>query len=101
MTDVAPDVTARFTPEAAARFAEYLAHTRADLDGCAELSPDDVEDDIRAHVDVHGRDFCQSGIVLKGYQVHGRAGRRERPAKREGSRGRTHHCEETIGRSPR
>src|SRR5215207_7752876 len=50
MTYTAPDVTARMTPEAAARFAEYLAHARAALDGCAELSPDDVEDDVRAHV---------------------------------------------------
>ncbi len=50
MTDVAPDITARFTPEAAARFAEYLAQTRAALDGHPELSPDDVEQDIRAHV---------------------------------------------------
>src|SRR4051812_42120445 len=44
MTHAAPDVTARFTPEAAARFADYLAHARAALDGCDELSPDDVED---------------------------------------------------------
>ncbi|HEY1377085.1 MAG TPA: hypothetical protein VGF55_09845 [Gemmataceae bacterium] len=50
MTDIAPDVTARFTPEAAARFAEYLAQTRATLEGHAELSPDDVEQDVRAHV---------------------------------------------------
>src|SRR4051812_13496348 len=50
MTHIAPDVTTRMTPEAAARFAEYLAHARVALDGCAELSPDDVEDDIRAHI---------------------------------------------------
>jgi hypothetical protein len=50
MTHIAPDVTARMTPEAAARFAEYLAHARTALDGCAELSPDEVEDDIRAHI---------------------------------------------------
>lgn len=50
MTHIAPDVTTRMTPEAAARFAEYLAHSRDALDGCAELSPDDVEDDIRAHI---------------------------------------------------
>lgn len=50
MTHAMHDVTARFTPEADARFTEYLAHARAALAGCDELSPDDVEQDIRAHV---------------------------------------------------
>lgn len=50
MTDAIPDVTARFTPEANARFQEYLAHARAALAGCDELSPDEVEQDVRAHV---------------------------------------------------
>jgi hypothetical protein len=50
MTGTTPDVTPRFTPEAEARFNEYLAHARAALAGCAELSPDDVEQDVRAHV---------------------------------------------------
>ncbi|MFO0807717.1 MAG: hypothetical protein U0746_03765 [Gemmataceae bacterium] len=50
MTDAIPDITARFTPEAAARFKEYLAHARTALAGCEELSPDEVEQDIRAHV---------------------------------------------------
>src|SRR5437870_5034869 len=50
MTDAIPDVMARLTPEAAARFNEYLAHARAALAGCAELSPDEVEQDVRAHV---------------------------------------------------
>jgi hypothetical protein len=50
MTDIAPELMARFTPEAAARFDEYLAQTRAALEGHAELNPDDVEQDVRAHV---------------------------------------------------
>ena len=50
MTDAIPDVTARFTPEAGERFREYLAHARAALAGCDEFSPDDVEQDIRAHI---------------------------------------------------
>jgi len=40
----------RFTPEAQMRFDEYLAHARAALAGCAEVSPDDIEQDVRAHI---------------------------------------------------
>ncbi len=50
MTHAGPDITARFTPEADARFTEYLDNARAALAGCDELSPDEVEQDIRAHV---------------------------------------------------
>lgn len=50
MTEIAPEITARFTPEAQLRFDEYLAHARAALAGCSKVSADDIEQDIRAHV---------------------------------------------------
>jgi len=50
MTSVAPEIMPRFTPEAQMRFDEYLAHARAALAGCSEVSPDDIEQDVRAHI---------------------------------------------------
>ena len=50
MTSVAPEMLPRFTPEAQLRFDEYLAHARAALAGCSEVSPDDIEQDVRAHI---------------------------------------------------
>jgi hypothetical protein len=40
----------RFTPEAQLRFDEYLDHARAALAGCTEVSPEDIEQDVRAHI---------------------------------------------------
>ena len=50
MTSVAPEMMPRFTPEAQLRFDEYLAHARAALAGCSEVSADDIEQDVRAHI---------------------------------------------------
>jgi hypothetical protein len=40
----------RFTPEAQMRFDEYLAHARAALAGHLEVSAEDIEQDVRAHI---------------------------------------------------
>src|SRR3954468_17218429 len=50
MMSVAPEMMPRFTPEAQMRFDEYLAHARAALAGHSEVSADDIEQDVRAHV---------------------------------------------------
>jgi len=40
-----------FTPEAEARLSEYLRQVRAVLAGSADVNPDEIEADIREHVD--------------------------------------------------
>src|SRR5256885_10166410 len=89
MTGTTPDVTPRFTPEAAARFSEYLAHARAALEGCAELSPDDVEQDVRAHV---AAEFTPGGGWVRLDQLEAVLARHSRPGQRVGGDGRTSWC---------
>ena len=40
-----------FTPEAEARLVEYLRQVRAALSGSPDVSPDEIEADIREHVE--------------------------------------------------
>jgi len=40
----------RFTPEAQLRFDEYLEHARSALAGHSELSAEDIEQDVKAHI---------------------------------------------------
>ena len=40
-----------FTPEAEARLADYLRQVRAALAGAADVNPDEIEADIREHVE--------------------------------------------------
>lgn len=49
MTGVTPMI--EFTPEAEARLADYLRQVRAALAGAADVSPDEIESDIREHVE--------------------------------------------------